>query len=298
MTSLPVARKVATPPARAGTGLRPRHHQRVRSEHPDISWLEVHAENFMAGGTMAEDLDEIRDHYPLSLHAVGLSLGSANGIDAAHAHGLKRLVDRYRPCLVSDHLSWSEVGGACLPDLLPLPYNQEALDTVSDNVARAQDILQRSLLIENPSVYLRAAGSTLSEAEFLSALVTRTGCGVLLDVNNIIVSAHNLGEDAERTLHEYLDTIPAASIGEVHLAGHAEHITQSGLLVRIDDHGSAAPAPVLALYRQAIARLGPRPTLIEWDTNIPELEILVAEAHRAQGVLDEFARTEHHALAS
>lgn len=298
MTSLPVAWNVATPPTRAGIGLRPRHHLRVRSEHPDIAWLEVHAENFMAGGTMVEDLDEIRDHYPLSLHAVGLSLGSANGIDPEHARALKHLVDRYQPCLVSDHLSWSEAAGACLPDLLPLPYNQEALDTVSDNVARSQDILQRPLLIENPSVYLRASGATLSEAEFLSALVMRTGCGVLLDVNNIIVSANNLGEDAETALREYLDTIPAASIGEIHLAGHAEHITRSGALVRIDDHGSAAPAPVLALYRQSIAKLGPRPTLIEWDTNIPELEILLAEAHRAQVVLDEFAGKKRHALAS
>ncbi len=288
---------IAAPPPRAGFGLRPRHHQRVRDERPAISWLEVHAENFMAGGRLAEDLDDIAQDYPISLHAIGLSLGSANGVDGAHARQLKQLIDRFAPCLVSDHLSWSETGGSHFPDLLPLPYSDETLDVVARNVARVQDIIQRPLLIENPSLYLAPVGSTLSEPEFLAGLCTRTGCGVLLDINNVFVSAHNLGRDASADLDAYLSFLPSSAIGEIHLAGHAELPTKSGVIARIDDHGSAVREEVWRLYERAVAAIGRRPTLIEWDTNIPDLHVLIAEAERAQRTLDIHAREHAHAVA-
>lgn len=289
----------ATPPIRAGVGLRPRHHQRVRDERPAVAWFEVHAENFMAGGMLAEDLDDIAQAYPISLHAIGLSLGSATDADDAHAHAhaLRRLIERYSPCLVSDHLSWSETDGAHLPDLLPLPYSEEALEVTARNIERVQEIIQRPLLIENPSLYLEPSGSLMSESEFLAKLCARTGCGVLLDVNNIFVTAHNLGRDASQTLGAYTEALPHTAIGEIHLAGHAEVRLRSGATARIDDHGSAVREEVWRLYRRLIAAIGPRPTLIEWDTNIPGLDVLMAEAASAQAILDVHAKEPLHAVA-
>lgn len=250
----------------------------------------------MAGGMLAEDLDDIARDYPISLHAIGLSLGSTTGVDSAHAHALRRLIDRFSPCLVSDHLSWSKADGTHLPDLLPLPYSEEALEVTARNIERVQEIIRRPLLIENPSLYLEPAGSLLSEPEFLAELCARTGCGVLLDVNNVFVSAHNLGRETTRCLDDYIVTLPRAVIGEIHLAGHAEVQLRSGS-ARIDDHGSRVCTEVWRLYERLVAAIGPRPTLIEWDTNIPELEVLMVEAACAQAILDAYEREPHRAVA-
>jgi uncharacterized protein (UPF0276 family) len=251
----------------------------------------------MAGGMMAEDLDDLAQNYPISLHAIGLSLGSASGVDADHAQKLRQLIQRFAPALVSDHLSWSETAGAHFPDLLPLPYTEETFDVVDRNIAHVQDIIQRPLLIENPSLYLKPANSTIAEPEFLAALCKRTGCGVLLDINNIVVSAHNLGRNAEADLDAYLRALRTSAICEIHLAGHATVRTKSGALARIDDHGSAVSAEVWNLYDRLISVTGPRPTLIEWDTNIPDLDVLIEEAGRAQQILDLHAREPIRAVA-
>ena len=282
-------------PARAGIGLRLPHHRAVRESGPSTDWFEVHPENYMAPAR-ADELAAFAERYPMSLHAVGLSLGSAHGLDLEHLDRLADLERRIQPGLVSDHLSWSaaRVGDSplCLPDLLPLPYTEEALSVVVDNVDRAQTRLGRQLLIENPSTYLRFSQSALSEAAFLGALVSATGCGVLLDVNNIYVSAMNRGEDPAAALAEFLAEIPAQSIGELHLAGHAVRALENGAELRIDDHGSRVCAEVWTLCERALARLGPRPVLIEWDTAIPAFPVLEDEAARAQGLLDRTAVNE------
>jgi uncharacterized protein (UPF0276 family) len=279
-------------PARAGIGLRLPHHRTVREAQPNTAWFEVHPENYMAPA-LADALEAFSERYPISLHAVGLSLGSAHGLDLDHLDRLARLERRIRPGLVSDHLSWSaarvEDGPLCLPDLLPLPYTEEALAVVIDNVDRAQARLGRRLLIENPSTYLRFTQSALSEAAFLGALVRATGCGVLLDVNNIYVSARNHGEDPAVVLAEFLTDIPAEAVGEVHLAGHAVRALDDGGEIRIDDHGSRVCAEVWALAREALDVLGPRPVLIEWDTAIPAFCVLEEEAQQAQGLIDQAA---------
>jgi uncharacterized protein (UPF0276 family) len=284
-------------PAKAGIGLRLPHHRRFKAERPAAAWLEAHPENYLTPGA-ADELAAIAELYPLSLHAVGLSLGSARGLDEDHLLRLKALERRIRPGLMSDHLSWSIASGPDgplgLPDLLPLPYTEEALGVVIANVARAQAVLDRPLLIENPSTYLQFAASSLGEAEFLGALVRATGCGVLLDVNNLYVSAMNQGADPALALDLYLDAIPAEAIGEIHLAGHATRDLPGGRRLRIDDHGSRVSPAVWALFESVAARIGPRPTLIEWDTDIPVLETLLAEAAIAQGVLDQAAAEADH----
>jgi uncharacterized protein len=260
-----------------GVGLRAPHLAAFIVDRPAIGWLEVHAENYMGGGAAPAQLDRIRRDYPLSLHGVGLSLGSAEGIDAAHLLRLKGLVERYEPARVSEHLSWSIAGGTYLNDLLPLPYTEESLAIVARHVARVQDVLGRTLLVENPSSYLRFRHSTIAEPDFLAELVRRTGCGLLCDVNNIHVSATNLGFDATR----YLDALPPMAVGEIHLAGHAA-VTRAGAALLIDDHGSAVPPPVWALYCSALRRFGAVATLVEWDKNLPALPVLLEEARKAE----------------
>lgn len=273
-------------PARAGIGLRFPHHQAFLDDRPAIAWLEAHPENYIGAGEPAEILARVRRDYPLSLHATGLSLGSAGGIDADHLSAVAELARRLQPGLISDHLSWSAAAGVHLPDLLPLPYTEEALDVVSANLDRMQTALRRQVLVENPSTYLRFAHSTLSEAEFLGELVARTGCGVLLDVNNVYVSARNAGEDPSRRLADLLGRTPADAIGEIHLAGHAVRRLETGVELRIDDHGSAVSGEVWALFSDTVAALGPRPTLIEWDTDLPAIGVLLDEARRADEALD------------
>jgi len=259
------------------------------TRRPAVPWLEVHPENFMSGGTACASLEAVRRDYPVSLHGVGLSLGTADELDRRHLDRLRSLVDRTQPCLVSEHLSWSTTGGAYLNHLLPLPYTEESLAVVAEHVVQAQEALGRRMLIENPSSYLRFRHSSMGEAEFLAALSRRTGCGILCDVNNLHVSACNVGLDADA----YLEMLPAPAVGEIHLAGHAVN-DADGRTILIDDHGSRVALAVWVLYRKALARFGPVPTLVEWDTDLPELDVLLGEAHTADGILAEaVGRTEH-----
>jgi uncharacterized protein len=273
-------------PAKAGIGLRFQHHKAVVEIRPDIAWLEVHTENYMGGGKSVAYLERIRVDYPISLHGVGLSLGSAEGLDQAHLERIRRVVDRIEPALVSEHLSWSIVGGRYLADLLPLPMTEEALETVCRHVDQAEAYLDRRILIENPSTYLRYRHSTIPEWEFLTVVARRTGCGILCDVNNIYVSATNHGWNPSA----YLAALPPAAIGEIHLAGHSVRELEGGGVLRIDDHGSHVIPEVWELYAEALAQFGPTPTLIEWDTNVPELDVLLDEAGHAAALLDEARR--------
>jgi len=259
-----------------GIGLRSPHLDEILATRPAVGWLEVHAENYMGGGPALRGLERLRPDYPLSVHGVGLSLGSADGLDARHLERLARLVERLEPALVSEHLAWSVTGGAYLNHLLPLPYTEESLAVVSEHVERVQTRLGRRLLVENPSGYLRFRGAEIPEADFLAALVRRTGCGLLCDVNNIHVTCANLGGEPD----EYLAALPADAIHEIHLAGHAVN-DADGRLILIDDHGSPVAPPVWRLYERALARFGARPTLIEWDTDVPPLAVLLGEAAAA-----------------
>jgi uncharacterized protein (UPF0276 family) len=274
-------------PAQAGIGLRFPHQALALSGVADAAWFEVHAENYLQDAAARAELQAIGTRYPLSIHAVGLSLGSAHGIDAQHLNDFHELVVALQPGLVSDHLSWSSVPGVFLPDLLPLPYTHESLIVMCRNVDTVQAKIGRQLLVENPSTYLQYMDSPLSEAQFMAELVRRTGCGVLLDVNNVYVSACNREQAPAQALDEYLQCLDARSIGEIHLAGHATLQTDAGRTLRIDDHGSAICDAVWSLYEQALAALGPRPTLIEWDTRIPPYEVLVEQAALAQHRLDD-----------
>ncbi|MBZ9866422.1 DUF692 domain-containing protein [Mesorhizobium sp. CA15] len=260
-------------PASAGIGLRSPHIAEMLTRRPSAGWLEVHAENYMGDGAGVQALERLRQTYPLSVHGVGLSLGSAQGLDRDHLERLRKVCERFQPDLVSEHLAWSVADGAYLNDLLPLRYDEEALAIVARNVETVQDTLKRRVLIENLSAYLAFADSSMNEAEFLAALVARTGCGLLLDVNNVQVSAHNLQYDAKA----FIDALPEEAIGEIHLAGHATNQVGTDTVL-IDDHGSRVPPVVWALYRHAVDRLGPRPTLIEWDTDVPVLDVLLGEA--------------------
>ena len=260
-----------------GIGLRAPHVAEVLATRPAIGWLEVHAENYMGEGTPLAALERLRADYPLSVHGVGLSLGSAEALNNRHLSRLQRLMTRLEPAFVSEHLSWSIAGGIYLNHLLPLPYTEETLAIVAQHVIHTQEVLQCRLLIENPSSYLRFAHSVIPEPEFLGELVQRTGCGLLCDVNNIYVSCCNLGGDPVA----YLEALPARAVGEMHLAGHAVN-DADGQTILIDDHGAPVSDAVWALYGHALAHFGPVPTLIEWDTNIPELAVLCAEAHTAE----------------
>ena len=268
----------STPNFSTGIGLRLPHVAEIAATRPKPGFLEVHAENYMAETAALDRLLDLRRDYPVSLHGVALSLGSAEGLDRVHLGRFKALIDRVEPMLVSEHLAWSAIGGAYLNDLLPLPYTEESLDLFCRHVEEAQEALGR-LLIENPSSYLRYRHSSIPEAEFLTEVARRTGCGILCDVNNIYVSARNFGFDPI----VYLDALSAEAIGEIHLAGHhaAEDVD-----ILIDDHGSRVAEPVWELYAAALRRFAPVPTLIEWDTNLPALEILLDEARHAQELAD------------
>jgi hypothetical protein len=264
-------------PAKAGIGLRFQHHQGVLDGKPDVAWMEVHTENYMGGGTPLAYLDAIRRDFPISLHGVGLSLGSAEGLDTAHIERIRKVAERIEPGLMSEHIAWSVVDGTYLADLLPLPMTEEALAVVCRHVDQVQSALKRRILVENPSTYLRFAHSTIPEWEFMAAVAARSGCGILCDVNNIYVSAHNHGFDAAA----YLAALPAAAVGEIHLAGHSIRALADGSTVRIDDHASRVIPDVWALYRVALAQFGSIPTLIEWDNDIPPLDTLLGEAAHA-----------------
>ena len=266
-------------------GLRTAHYQAFWDGKPSLAFVEVHSENYFgAGGQPHAWLERFRSRYPLSLHGVGLSLGSADGLSPTHLAKLKLLVDRYQPALVSEHLCWGAIGGAHLNDLLPLPYTEEALDLMVRRIDEAQSALGRQILIENVSSYLQFTESSIPEWEFLTALAKRAGCGLLLDVNNIYVNAVNHGFDPLT----YLDAVPARDVREIHLAGF-DRLADAEVECLIDTHGTPVCDAVWALYDRAVERLGPVPTLIEWDTDIPKPEVLLAEAGKATQILDRHA---------
>ena len=278
--------------ALTGIGLRAPHVAEIMAFRPSLPWLEVHAENYMGGGLALAQLEAVRRDYPISVHGVGLSLGTAGTLDPRHLARLRALIERIDPCLVSEHLSWSVVEGTYLSHLLPLPYTEETLGALARHVCQAQEAIGRQLLVENPSSYLRFHHSPIPEPEFLTELSRRTGCGILCDVNNIYVSAFNLGLDAAA----YLEALPPAAVGEIHLAGHSRN-DADGVSILIDDHGSPVADPVWHLYRHALRWLGPLPTLIEWDTELPDLEVLIGEARSADRILQAAPARGHDAPA-
>jgi hypothetical protein len=274
-------------PARGGIGLKAEHYRDILDLKPDIGFFEIHAENYMgAGGPPHRYLDAIRRDYPLSLHGVGLSIGGAGPLDREHIARLKELNRRYEPGLFSEHLAWSTHESAYLADLLPLPYTEQTLKTVCVHIDQVQDGVGRQMLLENPSSYMAFEESTYSEADFIREVAARTGCGLLLDVNNVFVSAVNLGF----TPQTYLDAYPLGLVLEIHLAGHATQTDDEGLPLLIDDHGSPVADPVWSLHAEVIGRTGPLPSLIERDNDVPPLTELVREVLLADRVIAEDLR--------
>ncbi|MBY0579013.1 MAG: DUF692 domain-containing protein [Burkholderiales bacterium] len=265
-------------PCTAGIGLRAPHYREVLRDNPDLGWVEVHSENFFDGGAPLHTLLKVRENYPVSLHGVGMGLASTDPLDEEHLSSLRNLVDAVQPAAVSEHLCWNAAGGAVINDLLPFPYTQAFLSHVAIRVEEVQEKLGRRLLLENLSSYLFFARSEMSEGEFLAELSRRTGCVILFDVNNLYVNARNLGVDAKA----YIRTLPVDAVLEYHLAGHS---IADGMLV--DTHSSRVCAEVWALYEFALQHIGPRPTLIEWDNDIPELGVLLDEAARARQYVED-----------
>ncbi|MFC3051215.1 MNIO family bufferin maturase [Kordiimonas pumila] len=275
----------------AGISLKNQHFLDIMKQKPRVGFFEIHAENFMSeGGNHRRFLEKVCLDYPLSIHGVGMSLGSAEGLSHTHLKAFKAIVDKFNPMLVSEHLAWSAVDGYYLNDLLPLPLTQESMAVVADNVNHMQDFLGRQILIENPSSYLTFKNSEIPEPDFLSGLVERTNCGLLLDVNNVYVSASNLGWNAE----EYLKYIDGKAVQEIHLAGHTVRTVDGGIIL-IDDHGAAISNNVWNLFQTALSSWGSKPVLIEWDTNIPPLETFVQEADKASVLMRKFERASAYA---
>ena len=271
----------------AGTSFKPKHLAAILAEPARTGFFEVHAENYMgAGGPPHEALARIRRDYPVSLHGVCMSIGGPQPLDQNHLARFKGLVERYEPALVSEHLAWSTHQTTYYNDLLPLPYTQATLAHVADHIDEVQEAIGRPILLENPSTYVVFPESTLSETEFIRALVRRTGCGILLDVNNVFVSATNHGASAL----DYLADFPLYNVGEIHLAGHAEQADDEGEPLLIDSHDGPVADAVWRLFEIVIGRTGPVPTLIEWDSKIPDWPVLKAEAAAAQAILDRFAQ--------
>jgi hypothetical protein len=273
---------------RAGIGLRAVHHDEVIARGPAVGWFEAHSENYFGHGSPRHVLARVRQDYPLSLHGVGLSIGSTDPLDAAHLAQIVQLTRELEPALVSEHLSWGSAGGRFTNDLLPLPYTEEALRHMVSRVGQVQDALGRQMLIENVSSYLRFEHSPIDEWDFLAELARQCGCGLLLDVNNVYVNAMNHGFDAL----QFLNGIPRGAVQEMHLAGHSV-CTVGGREILIDTHNAPVCDAVWSLYSAALERFGPVPTLIEWDSDIPALDVLVAEAHKADHALET-----HHACAA
>lgn len=271
-------------PPRAGLGLKPQHYSEILGNRPDLGFFEVHAENYMGdGGPPHRYLSAIVEHYPLSLHGVGLSIGGMGALDSAHLLRLRQLVERYKPQSFSEHLAWSSHEQTCLNDLLPLPYTQATLQQVIAHVDQVQHVLGRPMLLENPSTYLLFEESTIHEVDFLDAIAQSTGCGLLLDVNNVMVSAVNHAMDP----FAYIDRFPVERVGEIHLAGYDETTDAAGERLLIDAHGSRVSPDVFALFRHTLARTGPVPTLVEWDNNVPDFSVLLDEAAVVDRALSE-----------
>jgi len=281
-------------PARAGLGLKPEHYRAIIDTLPDIGFFEVHAENYMgAGGPPHRYLTAIRERYPLSLHGVGLSIGADRPLDQGHLARLKQLIDRYSPALFSEHLAWSSHDVGFLNDLLPLPYTDETLVRVVEHVDQVQDVLGRQMLLENPSTYLAFIESTWSETDFIAEIVRRTGCGLLLDVNNVHVACTN----QEWSPIAYLDAYPLSHVQEIHLAGFAPDADEEGRPLLIDAHDRPVEEIVWGLFAHTIERIGPVPTLIEWDANLPHWPTLKAEAERAERMMVDIDRVQRRAPA-
>lgn len=270
-------------PERAGIGLKSQHYQQVLDANPAVGFFEVHAENYLvAGGPFHHYLGLIRERYPLSIHGVGLSIGAQQPLDTEHLQRLAVLLERYQPQAFSEHLAWSSHGELFLNDLLPLAYDSATLERVCEHVDQVQTRLQRQMLLENPATYLEFTGSTMDEAAFIGEVVRRTGCGLLLDVNNAYVSSVNQHWDAQAYLH----ALPLAAVGEIHLAGFAEDRDAAGARLLIDNHGAPVDEAVWRLYAEVLQLIGATPTLLERDNHIPPLDLLVQEAQRAQRLLD------------
>lgn len=269
-------------PISAGIGLRLPHIEEAVATRPPIAWLEIHPENFIANAHATELLSDLAHSYPVSIHTVGLSVGTATGIDRKHLARVRALIERIDPVLVSGHLAWSTHGSEYLNDLLPLPYTEKTLRLVSDQLAEVQDALGRSFLLENPSSYVGYTGSTMTEVQFLHELVDRADCRLLCDVSNVYVSSHNMGYDA----HAYLDSLPAAAVGELHMGGFTREQDEAtpGSEVLIDTHATRVADSAWELYAYAVGRFGRRATLIEWDHDIPALATLLDEARRADDI--------------
>jgi hypothetical protein len=284
MTGLKLAseRGAGPLPGRAGVGFKPEHFEAILGGPREVGFFEVHAETYMGdGGPPHRRLETIRAHFPLSLHGVGLSIGSPRPLDREHLARLKGLIRRYQPAQFSEHLAWSSHDEGFLADLLPLPYDDETLAVVRRHIDETQETLATRMLLENPSTYVQFADSAISETEFLAEVVRRTGCGLLLDVNNVFVSATNHGFDP----FAYLAAFPLGHVGEIHLAGYADAVDDQGAPLLIDAHNSPVRAAVWALYRETVGRLGPTPTLIEWDNDVPQWPVLAAEARRADAAM-------------
>lgn len=296
----PGARPIGAPsvgalPCRAGIGLKPQHFIEILETRPDIGFLEIHAENYLvAGGPLHHFLGRLREHYEISIHGVSLSIGGQAGLDDSHLHRLKYLLDRYEPAMFSEHLAWSTHEGTFLNDLLPLPYTTASLLRVCEHVERTQEVLRRQMLLENPATYLEFESSTMSEADFLTDVIKRTGCGLLLDVSNAYVSGSNHGRSAAA----YIGQLPLSAVGELHIAGFSRQFDDSGDTVLIDTHGAAVADPVWALLRDVTRRCGPIPTLLERDNNVPELPVLLAEATQADRLLSNAAASGQPAAGS
>ncbi|WP_346911828.1 DUF692 domain-containing protein [uncultured Roseibium sp.] len=279
----------ATVPARAGAGLKGEHAAEILEIRPEIGFFEVHAENYMgAGGVPHRQLEAIRRDYPLSLHGVGLSIGGEGPLDRDHLKRLKVLNTRYEPGLFSEHLAWSTHDTTYYNDLLPVPYTQATLQRVCDHIDEVQAVMGREMLLENPSTYVAFEQSTMSELEFLREITRRTGCGLLLDVNNVHVSCVN----HQRSAEDYIDAFPMDAVGELHLGGHAPDTDDEGRPLLIDAHDREVDDVVWALYEQVVKRSGPLPTLIEWDNDVPAWSVLLAEAQAADGILHRVAGAE------
>jgi uncharacterized protein len=269
-------------PLRAGVGLKAEHYRTILETKPDIGFFEVHAENYMgAGGPPHRYLSAITELYPLSLHGVGLSIGSKSPLDKKHIGRLAKLLLRYQPFLFSEHLAWSTHDAGFFHDLLPLPYTKDTLICVADHIDQVQTMLGRQMLLENPSTYLAFSESTYSETDFISEVVQRTGCGLLLDVNNVFVASTNQQSDP----FDYISAYPLASVQEIHLGGYTEERGDYGEALLIDTHDAPVGEAVWNLFRHAVQCTGPIPTLIEWDSAIPEFPLLQAEAQRAEAIM-------------
>lgn len=285
-------RPAATLPPRAGVSFKPEHFGAILEARPDVAFFEIHAENYMGdGGPPHRRLEALRSLYPLSLHGVGLSLGGPRALDRSHLKRLAALRARYEPGLFSEHLAWSSHDSGFLDDLLPLPYHRESLRVVCDHIDETQDAVGR-MLLENPSTYVRFASSDMPEAEFLAEIVRRTGCGLLLDLNNVEVQAGNHGIDPA----VYLDAFPLHAVEEIHLAGYVDATDATGAAFRIDAHDSPVRAGVWAIYARVIAEIGARPTLIEWDNDVPDWATLHAEARRADHEARDAMRSPAHVI--